>query len=82
MLPGRVATPSREFLVERGLPYVDTLAEAMAVLRGWKAWSTYQEPDAPARPADMAATPVHLVPSASRRSTCRSNSAEAGTLVL
>ena len=58
MLPGRVATPAREFLVERGLPYVDTLAEAMAVLRGWKAWSTYQEPDAPARPADMAATPV------------------------
>ena len=58
MLPGRVAAPAREFLVQRSLPYVDTLAEAMAVLRGWKAWSTYQEPAAPVRPADMAATPV------------------------
>ncbi|MBS0452160.1 MAG: acetate--CoA ligase family protein [Proteobacteria bacterium] len=56
MLPGRVAAPAREILVERGLPYVDTLAEAMAVLRGWKTWSTYQEPDAPVRPAGSAAT--------------------------
>jgi len=56
MLPGRVAAPARQLLVERGLPYVDTLAEAMAVLRGWKAWSTYQEPATPARPADMAPT--------------------------
>lgn len=57
MLPGRVATPARQILVERGLPYVDTLAEAMAVLRGWKSWSTYQEPAAAARPADMRPTP-------------------------
>jgi len=55
MLPGRVAAPAREMLVQRGLPYVDTLAEAMAVLRGWKAWSTYEEPAAPKRPAGMAA---------------------------
>lgn len=54
MLPGRVAAPAREMLVERGLPYVDTLAEAMAVLRGWKAWSTYEEPAASERPAGMA----------------------------
>lgn len=58
MLPGRVAAPAREMLVERGLPYVDTLAEAMAVLRGWKAWSIYNEPDAPVRPAGMTATVV------------------------
>lgn len=55
MLPGRVAEPARKMLVERSLPYVDTLAEGMAVLRGWKAWSTYQAPDAPARPANMPA---------------------------
>ena len=55
MLPGRVAEPARKMLVERSLPYVDTLAEGMAVLRGWKAWSTYQAPDAPTRPAGMPA---------------------------
>ncbi len=49
MLPGRVAAPARALLVERGLPYVDTLAEAMSVLRGWKAWSDYREPEAPVR---------------------------------
>ncbi len=58
MLPGRVAVPAREILVQRNLPYVDTLAEAMAVLRGWKAWSTYQEPANPVRPAGMAPTAV------------------------
>ena len=56
MLPGRVAAPARQLLVERGLPYVDTLAEAMAVLQGWKAWTTYQEPALPSRPAGMAVT--------------------------
>ncbi|MBN9405079.1 MAG: acetate--CoA ligase family protein [Burkholderiales bacterium] len=61
MLPGRVAAPARQILVERGLPYVDTLAEAMAVLRGWKTWSTYQEPAVTTRPADMPPTtaPAH-----------------------
>lgn len=58
MLPGRVAAPAREFLVERNLPYVDTLAEAMAVLRGWKTWSTYQEPAAPVRPTAMEPTAI------------------------
>ncbi|MDA7416053.1 acetate--CoA ligase family protein [Xenophilus arseniciresistens] len=58
MLPGRVAAPAREMLVAGGLPYVDTLAEAMAILRGWKAWSTYQAPEAPSRPAGMAAVPA------------------------
>lgn len=58
MLPGRVAEPARQMLVERSLPYVDTLAEAMAVLRGWKAWSTHQEPSAPQRPDGMPATAV------------------------
>ncbi len=58
MLPGRVAAPARQILVERGLPYVDTLAEAMAVLRGWKTWSTYQEPAVTTRPADMPPTTV------------------------
>ncbi|WP_028601488.1 acetate--CoA ligase family protein [Ottowia thiooxydans] len=53
MLPGRVAEPARQMLVERGLPYVDTLAEATAMLRGWKAWSIYEEPNAPYRPAGM-----------------------------
>ena len=52
MLPGRVAVPARAMLVERGLPYVDTLAEAMSVLAGWKSWSEYQEPQAPTRPAE------------------------------
>lgn len=52
MLPGRVAAPARALLVERGLPYVDTLAEAMSVLRGWKAWSDYREPEAPVRPTE------------------------------
>lgn len=56
MLPGRVAAPAREFLVERKLPYVDTMSEAMAVLRGWKAWSSYQEPATPMRPTDMVRT--------------------------
>lgn len=51
MLPGRVAVPARALLVERGLPYVDTLAEGMAILDGWKRWSEYQEPEAPVRPA-------------------------------
>lgn len=58
MLPGRVAAPAREMLVERSLPYVDTLAEAMAVLRGWKAWSTYVEPGKQQRPAQMSSTAV------------------------
>ncbi|MGO4391994.1 acetate--CoA ligase family protein [Variovorax sp. M-6] len=52
MLPGRVAVPARAILVERGLPYVDTLAEAMSVLRGWKSWSDYREPAPAARPTD------------------------------
>ncbi|UUZ66174.1 acetate--CoA ligase family protein (plasmid) [Polaromonas sp. P1-6] len=50
MLPGRVAEPARRMLVERGLPYVDTLAEAVSVLRGWKDWSDYCEPEAAQRP--------------------------------
>lgn len=57
MLPGRVAAPARALLVERSLPYVDTLAEAMDVLKAWKRWSTYQEPGLPTRPADMAPPP-------------------------
>lgn len=52
MLPGRVAVPARAILVERGLPYVDTLAEAMSVLRGWKSWSDYREPASAVRPTD------------------------------
>lgn len=51
MLPGRVAAPAREILVERSLPYVDTLAEAMSVIEAWKRWSVYEEPDAPVRPS-------------------------------
>lgn len=51
MLPGRVAEPARRMLVERGLPYVDTLAEAVSVLRSWKDWSDYCEPEAAQRPA-------------------------------
>lgn len=50
MLPGRVAAPARAMLVERGLPYVDTLAEAMSVLKAWKTWSGYVEPRAAERP--------------------------------
>lgn len=51
MLPGRLAVSARAMLVERSLPYVDTLAEAMSVLQAWKRWSEYQEPDAPVRPS-------------------------------
>lgn len=51
MLPGRVAESARRMLVARGLPYVDTLAEGVSVLRGWKDWSDYREPEAPQRPA-------------------------------
>jgi acetyl-CoA synthetase (ADP-forming) len=51
MLPGRVAEPARRMLVERGLPYVDTLAEAVSVLRSWKDWSEYREPEAAQRPS-------------------------------
>ena len=58
MLPGRVATGARQVLVERNLPYVDTLAEAMAVLKAWKQWSDYQEADAPERSSDMASVVV------------------------
>jgi acyl-CoA synthetase (NDP forming) len=58
MLPGRVAETARRTLVEHRLPYVDTLAEAIAVLRGWQAWSIYQAPDEPERPSDMAPTVV------------------------
>lgn len=50
MLPGRVAAPARRMLVERGLPYVDTLAEAVSVLRSWKDWSEYSEPKLAVRP--------------------------------
>ena len=50
MLPGRLAVSARAMLVERSLPYVDTLAEAMSVLAAWKCWSNYQEPDEPVRP--------------------------------
>jgi len=53
MLPGRAAASARDLLVARDLPYVDTLAEAMAVLRGWATWSAYREPDTAIRPADM-----------------------------
>lgn len=51
MLPGRVAEPARRILVERGLPYVDTLAEAVSVLCAWKNWSDYREPELPQRKA-------------------------------
>jgi len=56
MLPGRAAASARALLVERGLPYVDTLAEAIAVLRGWADWSAYREPGVASRPAGMALT--------------------------
>ena len=49
MLPGRVAEPARRILLERGLPYVDTLAEGVSVLRAWKDWSDYCEPETPQR---------------------------------
>jgi acetyl-CoA synthetase (ADP-forming) len=51
MLPGRVAEPARRMLVERSLPYVDTLAEAVSVLSAWKDWSEYSEPAQAVRPA-------------------------------
>lgn len=56
MLPGRVAAPARAMLIERGLPYVDTLAEAMDMLKAWKSWSNHQPADTPIRPAGMAVT--------------------------
>lgn len=56
MLPGRVAAPARAMLIERGLPYVDTLAEAMDMLKAWKSWSNHQAADTPVRPAGMPVT--------------------------
>jgi acetyl-CoA synthetase (ADP-forming) len=50
MLPGRVGASARAMLIERRLPYTDTLAEAISVVRGWKDWSEYREPEAPQRP--------------------------------
>ncbi len=52
MLPGRVAEPARRYLIEHGLPYVDTLDEALAVLRGWQQLSAYLPPAPALRPAD------------------------------
>lgn len=51
MLPGRVGEPARRSLIELGVPYVDTLAEGVNILKGWKAWSGYVSPQSPQRPA-------------------------------
>jgi len=50
MLPGRVATSARAMLIERRMPYSDTLAEAVAVLKAWQKWSAYRVPSAAVRP--------------------------------
>lgn len=50
MLPGRVGEPARRSLIELGVPYVDTLAEGVNILKGWKDWSAYVPPQTPQRP--------------------------------
>ena len=50
MMPGRVAAPARASLIERRLPYSDTMADAVSVIGAWKVWSNYEEPVAAVRP--------------------------------
>ncbi|MCX5839736.1 MAG: acetate--CoA ligase family protein [Deltaproteobacteria bacterium] len=50
MMAGGLASSARAMLIERRLPYVDTLDEAAKVLQAWKEWSEYREPDIPKRP--------------------------------
>lgn len=50
MLPGRVGEPARRTLIEAGIPYVDTLAEGVNIVRAWKSWSEHQAAATPVRP--------------------------------
>ena len=50
MMPGGLATSARAMLIDRHLPYVDTLDDGVSILRAWKEWSEYREPDMPQRP--------------------------------
>ena len=51
MMAGGLADSARAMLIERRIPYVDTLDEAAKVLQAWKEWSEYREPDTPKRPS-------------------------------
>ena len=41
MLPGQAANAAREYLVANNIPFTNTLNEAVAALRSWKAWSDF-----------------------------------------
>lgn len=41
MLPGQAATEAREYLVAKNIPFTNTLSEAVAALKSWKAWSDF-----------------------------------------
>lgn len=46
MQPARLADPARAELMRTGHPHVDSLAEAVEVLRGWREWSLFEAPAA------------------------------------
>lgn len=60
MLPGRVGEPARRTLIEEGIPYVDTLAEGVSILKAWKAWSTYQPSEPAQRPTQRYQVPTEF----------------------
>lgn len=55
MMPGHLADDARTALVEDDVPYVDTLAEAVSILKAWKRSSNYKESTKPVRPSGMSA---------------------------
>ncbi len=58
MAPGKAADAARQVLVERGIPYADSLDEAVRAIR---AWASVEPPGTPpSRPAGLPAAPPPL----------------------
>jgi len=53
MLPGQAADSARQLLISQGIPFTNTLREAVDALSAWQSWSQYVEPDAITLPADL-----------------------------
>lgn len=53
MLPGQAATAARAYLVDKNIPFTNTLSEAVAALKSWKEWSDYMDSPEVVLPVDL-----------------------------
>ena len=54
MTPGPAADPARAELIARGLPFTDSLEDAVRAIAGWRWHGAWRPPIAASRPADLA----------------------------